>query len=192
MPAAILTPSVILSEAKNLAFRLHGHDAGGRGQRVRAGISSPHPSPLPQGEREEEWGFSRLESLPSFLAPPCPSRETCPRYLLSGSGNPGMMPCMFMTCPPSSRPPPPFSLLCHSERREESRFPFARARRRGQGTEGPVRAFLPLTPALSRKGRGRKSGASPALNHSHHSWLPPVLPAKPVPDICYRGAGIQG
>ncbi len=49
---------VILSEAKNLAFRMPGHDAGGVVQKSNAGISSPHPDPLPQGEREEEWGCS--------------------------------------------------------------------------------------------------------------------------------------
>ena len=39
----------------------------------------------------------------------CHFRETCPRHLLSGSGNPGLMPCMCMACPPPFRPPPPFS-----------------------------------------------------------------------------------
>ena len=40
----------------------------------------------------------------------------------------------------------------------ESTFPFARARRWGHRTEDRVRAFLPLTPPLSLKGRGGRIG----------------------------------
>ena len=190
--------SVILNEVKKLAFRLHGHAVGGVGSRVASELFSPHPGPLPQGEREhapdvlsaspvllaflchsersEEAGFSFAwacrrgcgiaDRERAFFSPHpgtlpqgerehaslCPSRETCPRHLLSGSGNPGMMPGMFMAClppfrPPSSfRPPPPFSLLCHSERSEESGFPLARACRRGRGPAGRVRTFFSFTP----------------------------------------------
>ena len=57
-PSVIRTPPVILSEAKNLAFRLYGHDAGGVRQRVESKPFFPSPRPSPsrgeggRGERE--------------------------------------------------------------------------------------------------------------------------------------------
>ena len=57
LAARLSLPIVILSEAKNLASRLHGqrgHDVAGVWDRgARAGLASPHPAPLPQGEREQ-------------------------------------------------------------------------------------------------------------------------------------------
>ena len=44
--------SVILNEVKNLVFRLHGHAVWGVGSRIASEPFSPHPGPLPQGERE--------------------------------------------------------------------------------------------------------------------------------------------
>ena len=55
--SVIRSLSVILTEGKNLAFRWHGqhgHDAGAWDRGSRAGLSSPHPGTLPEGEREEE------------------------------------------------------------------------------------------------------------------------------------------
>ena len=65
--AAIFPSSVILSEGpalsfegKNLAFRLHGHDAGGVGQRIECGHFFPSPRPSPaRGEGERRGGVSR-------------------------------------------------------------------------------------------------------------------------------------
>ena len=55
---------------------------------------------------------------------------------------------------------PPY---CHSERSEESRVSLARAGRRGcMGQAGRERVFLPLTPALSLKGRGSRAASHTA------------------------------
>ena len=143
----------------------------------RASVFSPHPGPLPQGEREH---------APAVLpASPCHSRETCPRHLLSGSGNPGMMPGMFMACPspfrpPSSfRPPSLFFLLCHSERSEESGFSFAWACRRGRGIAERVRAFFPSPrPSLARGegAKGLRTASRPAWAGSGSERMLPFTP----------------
>ena len=46
-PSVIRTPPVILSEAKNLPFRLYGQDAGGVRQRIESKPFFPSPRPSP-------------------------------------------------------------------------------------------------------------------------------------------------
>ena len=50
----------------------------------------------------------------------------------------------------------------------------------GRGTEYRERAFLPLTPALSRKGRGRRMGEREHMSRRHSiSGIPPFSGIRP-------------
>ena len=67
--AAIFPSSVILSEGKNLAFRLPGYDAGGVGQRIECGHFFPSPRPSPSRGEGGGWGSEAGEGFPAMVNP---------------------------------------------------------------------------------------------------------------------------
>ena len=100
--------------------------------------------------------------------------------------------------------------LCHSElalslegRSEESGFRCHGHDAGGVETEDRIPAFLPLTPALSLRGRGRRTALIPALSlkgrgsqicHSHlpHLSFPQVLSGNPGSFFCSVEASQAG
>ena len=109
-------PSVILSEAKNLVSVVTGMTrGGGRGDRgSNTGLSSPHPRPLPEGERAPggQWRGG------ACLSPTLFRKEGCSAASHAASSESG---------PASCHHPRHSDLLshaeaprCHSERSEES------------------------------------------------------------------------
>ena len=95
----------ILSEAKNLASRLHGqpgHDAGGVKQRIDSGHIFPSPRPSPtrgEGGREGSWPVSCPPLFVIPAAPTCHSRRQL-------AGIQGLFLCSVVEASPEGRASP--------------------------------------------------------------------------------------
>ena len=123
---------------------------------------------------------SSILSLPIILPPWIPVEDGFP---LKTCGNDRKGPCgndrrdglslcyargRLCHSPPHCPSDPPH---CHSERSEESRISLPQAvRRGGLGQAGRERVFLPLTPALSRKGRGSSAASHAASSEWPLCW----------------------
>ena len=88
-------PPVILSEAKNLAFPWHVHDAVGVGQRVKGRTFSPSPQPSPTRGEGGRW---RKGTLPAVL----PASPSChPHHPFRHPAIPSVLPAVLPSVLPS-------------------------------------------------------------------------------------------